>query len=56
MEKEQIAKTISQGVCSVITTLRPTHIRNHSPSTQCSKREGGHPFNQMFEWILEAWE
>jgi len=33
-------KTKPQGVCSVITTLRPTHIRNHSPSAERLKRRG----------------
>ena len=27
-------KTIPQGVCSNISTLRPTHIRDHLPFTQ----------------------
>ena len=44
-EKEQIRKrAIQQGVCSVITTLRSTHIRNHSLSTKRLK-SGGRAFD-----------
>ena len=37
-------KTIPQGVCSTISTLRPTHIRDHSPFTQRLQRGGRVPW------------